>query len=99
MTQEEILVVLKELVVESIAKANPVHAKELSKLRSIVDNDVKPDSPLASLGWDSMQMTWLLVAVEEKLKIDTSTLSLFDLYTIGDFLTELQNLVKEQRGK
>jgi acyl carrier protein len=98
MTQDEILTVLKQIVVERSAKANPAHAREFEKLRSIVDQNVTPESPLAALGWDSLQMTWLLVAVEERLDIDTTTLSLFDLYSIGDFLSELQTLVNQKRN-
>ncbi len=97
MNQEEMLSILKEIVVELSEKANPVHGKEISKLRSIVDAKVTPDSPLSALGWDSLQMTMLLLAVEEKLGIDTSNVSLFDLYTIGDFLSELQILMDKKK--
>jgi acyl carrier protein len=97
MSQEELLTLLRELVVELSAKANPAHAKELVKLRSIVDKEVTPSSPLASLGWDSLQMTFLLVAIEERLDIDTSTLSLFDLYSVSDFLAELKLLVDQKK--
>lgn len=98
MSQDEMLTVLKELVVELSAKANPTHGKEISKLKSIVDAKVTPQSPLSALGWDSLQMTMLLLAVEEKFGIDTSNVSLFDLYTIGDFLTELQTLMNQKRA-
>lgn len=98
MSQEEILKTLKDLVVELSEKSNPVHGKEISKLRSIVDAKINPESPLSALGWDSLQMTMLLVAVEERLGIDTSNLSLFDLYTIGDFLSELKLLVDKKSG-
>ena len=62
-----------------------------------MDAKVTPDSPLSALGWDSLQMTMLLLAVEEKLGIDTSNVSLFDLYTIGDFLSELQILMDKKK--
>ena len=92
MSQEEILHVLREVVAERIAKASPGDVHELSKFRSIADQSVKPESPLSALGWDSLQMTWLLVALEERLDIDTSSISLFDLYSVGDFLSEIQLL-------
>lgn len=95
MTKEEIFVVVKSIISESIAKSNPVQYKETSKLKGFVENNITPESPLSTLGWDSLQMTWLLLEIENKLKIDTSTISLFDLYTIDDFLTELQKLVKQ----
>lgn len=97
MSQDEILNVLKEIVVELTAKANPSHAKEFSRLRTIVDKNITADSPLASLGWDSLQMTFLLVALEERLGINTSTISMFDLYSVGDFLGELQTQVNNRR--
>lgn len=102
MTQEQILAVVKELIIELNEKSNPSHAKEFSKLRSIIDEKVTIDSPLASLGWDSLQMTFLLFALEKRLDIDTSTSSLFDLFTVGDLLTELQKLIQQrdnERGR
>ncbi|MBL7714414.1 MAG: acyl carrier protein [Bdellovibrionales bacterium] len=89
---------MKELVVELNAKANPSQAKEFAKLKNIVDEKVTLDSPLASLGWDSLQMTFLLVALEERLGIDTSTLSMFDLFSVGDFVAELETLVNKKKG-
>ncbi|MBS1963044.1 MAG: acyl carrier protein [Bdellovibrionales bacterium] len=99
MSQEEILSILREVVTERIAKASPGDAQELSKLRTIVNKDVTPDSPLSALGWDSLQMTWLLVAIEERLDIDTSSVSLFDLYSVGDFLSEIQLLTADKKMK
>lgn len=99
MTQEQILSVVKELILELNEKANPSQAKEFSKLKSLIDQKVTPDTPLASLGWDSLQMTFLLVAIEKRLDIDTSTSSLFDLFTVGDLLTELQTLVEQREAE
>jgi acyl carrier protein len=94
MKQEEILKILRELIVE--LSANPANAKEASKLKSILDESITPDAPLSVLGWDSMQMTFLLVSIEDRLKIDTSTISILDLFTVGDFLTEIQKLVNQK---
>ncbi|MCM0605642.1 MAG: acyl carrier protein [Xanthomonadaceae bacterium] len=97
MTQDQILVVLKELVIELNTKSNPAHLKEFAKLKTLIDEKITPDTPLAALGWDSLQMTFLLVSIEERLDIDTSGLSLFDLFTIGDFLSELEALTKKKK--
>lgn len=99
MTQEQILTVVKEIIVELNEKANPSQAKEFARLRTLTDQKVTPETPLASLGWDSLQMTFLLVAIEKRLDIDTSTSSLFDLFTVGDLLTELQTLVAQREAE
>jgi acyl carrier protein len=93
MTQNELLAVLKELVVDTANQGSPALAADLAALRTKVDGAVTVDSPLGSLGWDSMHMTWILVRVEERFDIDTSSLSLFDLFTVGDLLRELLALI------
>ena len=93
MTQIELLALLKELIVETAAKAHPGRKEEFAKMQTLIESKVTLDAPLATLGWDSLQFTWLLVAVEERLKIDTSTISLFDLFTVEDLLKELQMLI------
>ena len=92
-TRTELLDVFKEIVCETAAKAHPIQAEELAKLRNHLETGLNPDSPLSSLGWDSMQMTWLLVRLEERFDIDTSSLLIFDLFTVGDLLDELQKLI------
>ena len=96
MTNPELLAILKDVVVQNIRASNPGDAQELGKLRNLVDASVTVDSPIASLGWDSLQMTWLLVAIEDRLEIDTSNLSLFELHSIDDLLNELQILRRER---
>jgi acyl carrier protein len=96
MSQEETFKILKELIVQLSESSNPANSKEISKLKSILDESIKPDSPLSVLGWDSMQMTFLLVAVEDRFNIDTSTISILDLFTVGDFLTDIQKLVNQK---
>lgn len=92
-TRTELLDIFKEIVCETVAKAHPGQAEELETLRVHLETGLNPDSPLSSLGWDSMQMTWLLVRLEERFDIDTSSLSIFDLFTVGDLLDELQKLI------
>lgn len=96
MTQTELLDIFKEIVCDTAAKAHPTQAEELDKLRTHLEAGLSPESPLSTLGWDSMQMTWLLVRLEERFDIDTSSLSMFDLFTVGDLLEELQKLIDQR---
>jgi acyl carrier protein len=95
-SRAELLKVFKDIVCETAAKAHPSQAVELDTLRAHLESGLDLESPLSSLGWDSMQMTWLLVRLEEHFDIDTSHLSIFDLFTIGDLLDELQNLIADR---
>ena len=95
-TQAELLAALKELVVDAAKDGNPALAPDLAALRARVDSSLGIESPLASLGWDSMHMTWILVRAEERFGIDTSSLSLFNLFTVGDLLRELLLLINDK---
>jgi acyl carrier protein len=96
-TQADILTALKELVVDSADSASPGHAPQLAALRDRIDS-INAETPLAKIGWDSIQMTWVLIALEERFSIDTSMLSLFDMFSVGDLLRELQPLVNQARA-
>jgi acyl carrier protein len=95
-TNEDLLAILKELAVDIASNVDPAYAKQLAALRDRVENLSDIESPLADLGWDSVQMTWLLIRLEERLGIDTSSLSLFDMYTVGDLLRAVQRLIDEK---
>jgi acyl carrier protein len=97
MTQDELLSALKEVVVKMMSKANPGQT-DLTPYREKVEATLNQNSLLSSLGWDSLQMTFLLVEIEDRFGIDTSNLSLLDLYTIGDLLAELQTLIENKKG-
>jgi acyl carrier protein len=97
-TQEELLTVLRELVAEIATKVTPALAKDGGALRERVDAMVGLDSPLQQLGWDSVQMTWLLIRLEERFEIDTSSVSLFEMFTVGDLVRALLSLINEKDG-
>ena len=93
MTEEELLSILKDVVVAAKDDGNPALAQELAALRARVNGTLTVDSSIAQFGWDSIQMTWVLVRLEERLGINTSSLSLFNIFTVGDLLRELKALV------
>ena len=96
-TQEELLAVLKDIIAGADATGNPAIAAELAGLRARVSGSFTMESPLAQVGWDSLEMTWVLVRLEERLGIDTSSLSLFSIFTVGDLLRELQLLANNKQ--
>lgn len=88
---------IKELVIKMAADetAKGDEAK-LAAVRETVETHLHAEAPIAQLGWDSVQMTWLLVRLEERYGIDTSTLSMFDMFTVGDLLRALVPLINAQ---
>jgi acyl carrier protein len=98
-TETELLSVVKGLVVlmatNEMAKTEDSEIK-LAALRESVETHLHADAPMAQLGWDSVQMTWLLVRLEERYDIDTSTLSMFEMFTVGDLLRSLVPLINER---
>jgi acyl carrier protein len=94
MTRDELLQVVKDTALALIERENVDGRVDLDAWRARLDRELVPDAPLAHLGWDSLRMTWLLVRLEETLQVDASTLSLYDLFTVGDLLDQLLELVK-----
>ena len=94
MDKMEVLQGLKEVVIQGIQENTPELAQDLEGLRNKIENDLKIDSPVSALGWDSLQMTWLLLNLEKKFDIDLSTLSTFDLYAIEDLVNELHQRIE-----
>ena len=94
----DLLQILKEVVLATSDGGDPSMAKELYAMRSSLSASVTLDTPLQELGFDSMQMTWVLVRLEERLEIDTSSVSLFNLFTVGDLVRSLQPLVDERNA-
>ncbi len=80
---------------ETAASENPV--AKLAELKKKLDERVNVDSPLGEIGWDSVQMTWVLIRLEERYDIDTSNLSIFDMFTVGDLLRSLIPLIEEAK--
>ena len=96
--QDELMAVIRDLVIEGAARAPAAQAVELATIRANLDKGLNRASPLSSLGWDSVRMTWLLVRLEEHFDIDTSTISMFDLFTVGDLLDELRTLIDQKES-
>jgi acyl carrier protein len=88
-TREELLELIKTMALAIHQRETRASREELDKLRHWMDTELTADSPIASLGWDSVRMTWLLVRLEEELEIDTSKMSLYELFTVGDLLDKL----------
>ena len=93
MDKLEVLNGLKEVVIKGIQENTPELATDLNALKEKIENELKIDSPVYDLGWDSLQMTWLLLNLEKKFDIDLSTLSTFDLFEIGDLVDEVHKRV------
>ncbi len=96
-TQADLLASLRELAVDIAGKNATM--EEVATLRERVHAHLHAEAPLSQLGWDSVQMTWLLVRIEERYEIDTSGLSLFELFTVGDLLKALEGLVAAKAGR
>jgi acyl carrier protein len=94
MSQSDLLSILKDVVVAAVRQGDP--SADPVATRARMDSTLTVDAPLADLGFDSLKMTWILVRLEERLLIDTSCLSLFDLFTVGDLLRELEGLVTQK---
>ena len=96
MTEVELLGLLQEMFVDLTVRHSPEKADQREALLADARTRLHAEATLLETGWDSMQLTWLLVRIEERFDIDTSTLSLFDLFTIGDLLRELQVRIQEK---
>ncbi|MBL9038750.1 MAG: acyl carrier protein [Archangium sp.] len=86
----ELLQLIKDTTLEIVEREMRPPPDELARLRTQINDTLTVEAPLSELGWDSVRMTWLLVRLEERLAIDTSTLSLYELFTVGDLLQQLQ---------
>jgi acyl carrier protein len=91
-TREQLLELIKTLALAIHQRETRASQDEIAELRQWMDRELTSEAPLASLGWDSIRMTWLLVRLEEELDIDTSKLSLYELFTVGDLLDRLTSL-------
>jgi acyl carrier protein len=94
MKKEEILEVFKSLVVKSHLNDNPsLTSDQLKDIEKEVNERVFIDTPLSGVGLDSMKMTWIIVKFEERLDIDASGISFFELYDVNDLADEILKLV------
>jgi acyl carrier protein len=97
MKNEEIFNSFKALLVKSHLNDDPSLTKEqLQEIRKEIDEKIHMDTPLSAVGLDSMKMTWLIVRFEERLNVNASGLSFFELYDVNDLVEELASLIKTQ---
>ena len=95
MNKEEIFKVFKELVVKSHLNDNPSLSNEaLKEIAVDIDERVKIDTPLSEVGLDSMKMTWIVVQFENRLDVDASAISFFELFNVEDLANEILGLVE-----
>ena len=94
-SREELLELVKSTALALVERETRPSKEELVTQREWMDKELTAEAPLADLGWDSAKMTWLLVRLEEELKIDTSTMSLYELFTVGDLLDSLNACLAE----
>jgi acyl carrier protein len=90
MSREDLLELIKTTALALVERETRPSPEELANTRAWMDRELREDTPLAELGWDSAKMTWLLVRLEDVLGIDTSTMSLYELFTVGNLLDGLQ---------
>ena len=89
----------KAVVLKSFKHEDPgITDEQLAQKKVEIEEKLTMDAPLTALGWDSMTMTWLVVTLEDKLNIDISSLSLMELYSIGDLINELTELVEQKES-
>lgn len=95
MTRAELLELIKKAVLQLIEHESVGQNVDMQAWRERLNAELTPEAPLTGLGWDSLRMTWLLVRLEEELSVDTSTLSLYELFTVGDLLDQLLARLEE----
>ena len=99
MTKEKLFEEFKNLLAISHKNDDPTLTEaEIAEIRGEIEQKYNLDSPLSTLGLDSMKMTWLIVRFEEALDIDASGLSFFELFDVNDLIEELSSLIREQKA-
>ena len=86
MSPDSLLTVIKEIATEVQVTETGLEA---ATVRADFDARLRLDAPLTELGWDSVRLTWLLVRLEERFDIDTSGISMYDLFVVEDLVREL----------
>lgn len=86
MTKPELLDTLKAIATEVMVSET---GADPAATRADLDARLSLEAPLTELGWDSVRLTWLLVRVEERFDIDTSGISMYDLFVVEDLIDEL----------
>jgi acyl carrier protein len=88
---------LKELILEMLSDERVITREQLPEARARLDAQLLPETPLAELGWDSMQFPALLVRAEDRWGIDTSEVSVFDVFTVQDLVRALSVRIEARR--
>ena len=81
-------VILQMLIDERVIEADAVDA-----MRDRLETEFVSETPLPELGWDSIQFAALLVRAEDRYGLDTSDLSVFDIFTVGDLVTAIEDRI------
>lgn len=87
---EALITELRGLILEMLIAERVLSPDKADEMRLKLEKDFVPDGPLAALGWDSIQFPALLVRIEDHYGIDTSDLSVFEIFTVGDLVREIQ---------
>jgi acyl carrier protein len=94
MNKNELISFFKSLIVKSHLNDNPaLDAAALEIIAQKTHKDIQLETPLSSVGLDSMTMTWIIVRFEEELGIDASGISFFELHTVDDLLNKIGELL------
>ena len=96
MNQEKVYNEFKAVVLKSFQHEDPsISDQQLQKKKKEIDEVLTLDAPLTALGWDSMTMTWLIVTREDRFEIDMSSISLMEIYSVGDLVNEISVLIED----
>tara|TARA_B110001454_G_C12723218_1_gene435896 strand:+ start:14073 stop:14360 length:288 start_codon:yes stop_codon:yes gene_type:complete len=95
MTKEQIFDFFKSNVVKSHLNNNPnLSSDELGTIANSVDQRVLIDTPLSAIGLDSITMIWIMVQFDNELKIDTSSISFFEINDVNDLCDKVHGLIQ-----
>jgi acyl carrier protein len=96
MNNESVFNAFKTLLVKSHLNDNPALSENtLKEIEQNIESTIRLDTPLSSIGLDSMTMTWIVVKLEEKYNIDASCVSFFELYDVNDLINQIVSLTPQ----
>ena len=94
---ETLLAELRDMIADMMVEERMILPEQRDSSRGELDKHFILERPIAELGWDSIQFPALLVRAEHRYGIDTSEVSVFDVFTVGDLVEELYALVEARR--
>ena len=62
-----------------------------------LDPGSSPETSLSDLGLDSLSVIQVMIAIEDEVAVDASSLELPDLVTLGDLIAHRELLLERQR--